>query len=300
MILIGVLAGCVPGFELDESSLTCADDPYAWGGGLTTHLVNGKKKGMFDYDPEDPQIERVEGSYDLTSGDFAWTATFVSDSWRTTDEVVGFGTVWVDGDLDTESTWISETGDGPVVSYDLRDVRLGCDVNRTIDGGAGGIRVYEGVFGGGALDYVHTYGESGFVLEADGRWDADGSFFESVDHAEDGIVWTSTETGSTSGVVSREYTRSFPDLEISGSWTRDTDGTLEVETIYDPADDPSETWTYTLDASGNGDGKLKIGPAAKRCDLVFADGACTQESCVELTDGPCEPPVHIPDWRVRL
>jgi len=294
-----LLAGCVPGFKLDEKELTCAEDPYAWGGGLTTHLVNGKKKGTFDYDPADPEIERIDGGYDLETGEFSWTATYVADSWRTTDEIAGHGTAWVDGDLDTLSTFISKT-ESSVLTYDLRDVRLGCDLSRTIEDGNGDVRVYEGTFDGGGLDYVHTYADGAFVLEAIGRWDEDGSFSESVDYAEPDVTWTSTETRATSGVVTREYARTFPNVTLSGSWTREPDGTLEVETVREPADDPTETWTYTLDAAEDGEGTLKVGPGAKRCDLVFEDGACTQESCVELTDGSCDPPVRIPDWRVRL
>ncbi len=294
-----LLAACVRGFDLDNRDLTCAEEPYEWGGGLTTHLLNGKKKGTFDYDPPDPEIERIDGTFDLATGEFSWTATYVADSWRTTDEVAGNGTVWIDGDLDTQSTLISKT-DGSIANYDLRDVRLGCEVTRIIEDADGGVRVYEGEFASGGLDYVHTYAEGAFVLEANGRWDADGSFSETVDFAEGDVVWTSTETGATSGVVSREYARSFPNLEIEGTWTRAPDGTLEVETVLDRADDPPETWTYTLDASETGEGTLKVGPNAKRCDLVFEDGACTKHNCVELTDGPCDPPVRIPDWRVRL
>src|SRR5688572_16944457 len=263
-----LLAGCILGFQLDDEALTCADDPYDWGAGLTTHLVNGEKDGTFDYDPDDPQVERVDGSYDLVSGDFAWTATFVSDSWRTTDEVDGFGAAFVNGDLDVAFTLVSETGDGPAASYEVRDVHLGCALSRTIEDGAGAFRVYDGVFTGGGLDYVHTYVESDGLLEAVGRWESDGSFVETVDLAEGGIVWTSTETGDTDGVVSREYDRTFPELEVHGSWTRETDGTLDVETVYNPADTPVETWTYTVDAHGDGDGKLKVAPDATRCDLV--------------------------------
>jgi len=294
-----LLAGCVRGFDLDDRDLTCSEDPYEWGGGLTTYLLNGKKKGTFDYDPADPEVARVEGAYDLETGEFSWTSTYVADSWRTADEITGSGTVWVDGDLDTESTLISKTPSS-VVAYDLRDVRLGCEQTRIIEDGDGDIRVYEGTFDGGGLDYVHTYAEGALVLEAIGRWDANGSFTESVEYAEGDVVWTSTETGTTTGIVSREYAHSFTNLEIGGSWTREPDGTLDVDTVLDRADDPAETWTYTLDAFEDGEGTLKVGPNAKRCDLVFEDGACTQENCVELTDGPCDPPVRIPDWRVRL
>lgn len=296
-----LLAGCVLGFELDDKALTCAADPYDWGAGLTTHLVNGEKDGTFDYDPDDGQVARVDGSYDLASGDFAWTATFVADSWRTTDEVDGFGSASVNGDLDVAFTLVSETGEGPAQSYDVRDVHLGCDLSRTIEDAAGGVRVYDGVFTGGGLDYVHTYVESDVLLEAVGRSESDGSFVETVDLAEEGIEWTSTETGDTDGVVIREYDRTFPELEVHGSWTRHPDGTLEVESVYNPADTPVETWTYTVDAAGDGDGKLKVAPDATRCDLVFVAWDCTQQGCDEgLVDGPCHPPIAIPDWRVRL
>src|SRR5689334_12348763 len=93
-------SGCTVGFALDEDP-TCAEDPYDWGGWLTTHLVHGKKDGTFDYDPAGPLLDRVEGSYDLETGDFSWVASYPTGSRRTSDDVEGFGTAWTDGDLDT-------------------------------------------------------------------------------------------------------------------------------------------------------------------------------------------------------
>jgi hypothetical protein len=297
-MIVLLLAACTRGFVLDDRELACAEDPYEWGGGLTTHLLNGKKSGAFDYDPADPEVEQIDGSYDLETGEFSWTATYVPDSWRATDEVEGHGTVWVDGDLDTASTLVSKT-ESSVATYELRDVRLGCDVTRVIEDGNGDIRVYEGTFDGDGLDYVHTYAEGAFVLEASGRWDDDGGFSEEVDLTDGAVTWTSTEAGGSEGAVTREFARSFPELEIGGAWTRDPDGAVEVDIVFDRAGDPRETWAYAVDAAENGEGTLTVGPDGG-CDLVFEGGACTQVDCVELTDGPCDPPIHIPDWRVRL
>src|SRR5688572_28939082 len=216
-------AGCSRGFTLDGDP-TCADDPYDWGAGLTTHLVHGHRDGTFDYDPDGPLLEGVEGEYDLDSGDFTWTASFDGGGRRTVDEIDGYGTAWTDGDLDTVMDVVS-SGEGiDEVTTEVRDVRLGCDLDRTVTDPDGGVRVYEGVFEDGGLTYSHTYAEQGIVVTAEGELDADGRWEESVDHDEAGVVWTSTETGDPDGTVSRTFSRSFPAALVEGTWEREVDG----------------------------------------------------------------------------
>jgi hypothetical protein len=300
MILFAFLmGGCSTVFRLDDDP-TCADDPYDWGAGLTTHLVHGKHDGTFDYDPDGPSYTLVEGFYELETGDFRWVAAYDSGSRRTSDEVIGFGTAWTDGDLDT-SMEVTSFGEGlDEVTTEVRDVRLGCDMDRTVTDPDGGVRVYEGVFEDGGLTYSHTYAEQGVVVTAEGELDSDGGWEETVDHDEGGVVWTSTETGDPDGTVARTFSRSFPGELVEGSWERDADGTLDVETVADPVEGQKETWAYTLDAHGTGSGSLDVGPADKHCDLEFDEGGCTQVACVELTDGPCHVPAPPPDWLVRL
>jgi hypothetical protein len=300
MILLALLSGgCSPGFRLDADP-TCAEDPYPWGAGLTTHLVNGKRDGSFDYDPDGPMYDGVEGAYDLQTGDFTWTASYTGGGRRTVDEIDGFGTAWTDGDLDTSMDVVS-SGEGiDDLTSEVRDVRLGCDLDRTVVDPDGAVRVYEGVFEDGGLTYSHTYAERGVVVTAEGELDDDGGWEEEVDHEEPEVTWTSTETGEPDGTVSRTFSRSFTSELIEGTWERDPDGTLDVETTRDPAEGQKETWAYTLDALGNGEGSLDVGPQDKHCDLAFVEGSCTQVACVELVDGPCDVPAPPPDWLVRL
>jgi hypothetical protein len=140
------------------------------------------------------------------------------------------------------------------------------------------------------------------VLTADGVLDPDGSWEEVVAYDDGaGTTWDSTESGTTSGDVTRTYTHATPAEVVDGSWTRDAAGTLDVETVVDPVEAGlKETWTYTIDAHGVGSGELQVGPQDKHCSLVFAGAICSQVDCVELTDGPCDVPDPAPDWLVRL
>ncbi len=297
--------GCYVGpvFRVKQKKQTCSEPFLVWGGGLVSYVDAGRGDGSFSYAPTDPLYQWVEGNYDLKTGDFWWQADYVPDSYRIWDQVEGYGTIWRDGDSDIFYSVNAVTDEEDTFEFDVREQRLGCDMERWVYLTDGidtededeviPTEVWAGTFTGGVYEYEHRFSLYGEVMEATGTSNPDGSHTEEL-RWEDGdatIRWD--EEGDGEGGVRREFYEDVGSV-LDGYWERAKNGDLVVEYYFEPVASPGQAWDYEVDERGNGRGALEIGE--NKCDIDLDEWECTLEDCTTaaLEGEPCSPPVRIP------
>ncbi len=297
--------GCYVGkvFRVKPKKQTCSEPFLIWGGGLVAHVDAGKGNGEFSYAPADPLLEWVEGAYDLKTGDFSYVNDYVPDSYRAYDQVDGFGTIWRDGDLDLLYTVEAVTDEDDTFTYDVREQRLGCEMERWVfltDGideddedAEVPTEVWVGEFTDGVYEYEHRFGLYGEVMVAEGVTEPDGTYEEIVRFDDGGAQIEWEEEGDGEGGIRREFYENVGSV-LEGYWERAKNGDLVVEYLYEPLASPSQAWDYTASERGNGSGTLEIG--ANKCKIDLDEWECVLKGCTTdaLEGEPCSPPVTIP------
>ncbi|MEO0604162.1 MAG: hypothetical protein AAF211_22185 [Myxococcota bacterium] len=297
MVLVWWFVACAPSLTVEAP--TCDVDFLDWAGGLTFDVLQGNGRGSFDYRPTTSDIvESRSGSYDLSSGEFAWTVSYGTGAFRVAERADGIGTLWPDGDLDLGYTLQVELLDRSE-TVEVRDLRLGCEVARRVEDGEGRVDVYEGEIQPTLIDYTHQFTDGDRLFEATGQRTDDGTWTERLDFEDETLAYAFTETGNLRDWSwEREISYVTPGIEIEGSYRRRVNGRLNV--TYQATIDGSvpETWDYRLDGEGSGNGTLQLGNDAVPCTLTFTDGSCVVSDCV--ASGPCVPPLATDEVLLRL
>jgi hypothetical protein len=304
LIAVALLQGCYVGpvFKLKPRELTCAEPFHPWGGGLVTHVAQGRGDGRFDYDPPGGVLDRISGEMNLRTGEFFWVEDYADDSYRADNTVEGYGTIWRDGDLDVRYDMLATTDEGDEFDYTVREQRLGCDMERWIEENIDDVpdptEVWDGTFTDDGFEYEHRFGRYGEVMVAEGRTESDGSYEESLRFEEGGDLIHWDEEGDGEGVVRREFDERL-DFQLTGSWERQKNGDLEVAFEFKAQSGPLQTWSYDVSERGNGTGRLQIG--GSECDLSFDEWSCRLEDCnvASLEGEPCDAPMEPPRLDIR-
>ena len=265
---LALTAGCkAERFGIHNRS--CSEKFTSWSGDLTTHLLNGdQREGVFDYDPPGELITRIDGEYDLDDGDFEWEVSYNDDHYRRETRVDGYGTAYVNGDLDLEYDVTTELISDAEVTTTVRVVRDGCSVTERQRFG-GGITDIEGDYRNGRYEYDRIEADGG---EAEGEEYPDGSWNEEGTS----ILGNGTQTYETegdadgysktdwefvgSGSSGEGYDENFMNGDRHSAYTQQADGTTLV-------------WDYTVDFYGNGTGTLNYN--GQQCAVTYVSFTCT-------------------------
>lgn len=289
-----VLSGCYVGpvFSLvKESKRTCGASFLAWGGGLTYHVLQGPGDGSFDYEPYGSLVERIEGQYDLKNGSLWWRADYADDSFRVRDDVLGYGTLWRDGDMDLTYSLDVTLADGGEETVKVRTQRWGCTETIREDRGDDRVTIRRGEYSNDAFTYTREWIWGPLVVESEGTRAKDGSWEESTDVQEGIYKLVFTEVGDGAGHVRRDF--SVEDgRKLNGYWERDRDGSITMDYTSNAPGSKRQSWTYTVSGEGKGGGRWEQDGAT--CDLKFNNWNCKRRNCSDGTDGECTTPMPWP------
>ena len=285
------LAACGPVFKLDDGAQTCSAPFLEWSGGLTRHVLQGNGNGEFDWNPPDPGLARVVGAYDLKTGGIDYVVEYDPSHARVSDTIVGWGTLWPDGDMDLGYEVVTRWADGTETSVALRDQRFGCDVSQraeTVDA----VEFVFGTFDADGLSYSREYAVGAKVVATTGAQSPNWTYTESVNFVDAGYELSYDETSDVGGTIVRDVIEKYDGVSLRGQWTRQLSG----ETTYDyrvtDQLDRVEKWIYTVDLAGNGFGTLELDAAT--CDLAITAFSCEKVGCGKDFNGACTIPLIEP------
>ncbi|MEN0061834.1 MAG: hypothetical protein AAGA48_06755 [Myxococcota bacterium] len=292
-----LLASCTSRFVFDDP--TCDADFVDWAGGLTNDVLQGSGDGAFDYIPRDSDIVvQMAGEYDLRTGDLEWERTYVEGAFRRSESAEGQGTLWPDGDLDLEYDLEVTL---PLIrrSIEVRDLRLGCDVNRRVEDEQGRVEIYRGELTDDGLLYTHEFVDGARTFVADGERLPDGSWTESLNFQGANLTYMLDESGNARDVSwRRDLVYETADTLLNGFYRRRANGRMNVEYRAIINDGVPEFWNYGFDSEGNGTGTLTFEDGTPACTLTFQRGACTVTDCD--AEGTCVPPLVLDEVLLRL
>jgi hypothetical protein len=271
-----LLVGCgSEGFYVRGES--CDTKYLKWGGGLTYHLLQGKRDGSFDYDPDGAVTSRVFGSYDLHTGDFSWNAEFHPDHYRTARTVEGYGYAATNGDLDIEYSVTTTDINGTEFGAEIREERVACEVTRRTTYDSDEVW-HAGTFFDHEYQYTDEEEVDGDLWVVEGVFRSDYTWTETLDFAVSGFDYEYEENGDPDGYSRRDW------VQISSGTTFDgyTESFLDgAQHIYYTVDGEA-AWDYTIDYNGNGSGTYT--EPGLDCDLTFTGGDCSYDCDGETGD----------------
>lgn len=297
-LLLVALSGCYVGpmFRLQEDAQSCASPRVELQGDLPMKVDQGPGDGTFGYTYLGwPLVQGTSGAYDLKTGAFTWTNTYAPDSVRVKEDVTGTGLILRNGDLDLGYAQVVTFLDGTQVSYDVRHERVGCNevlrVAPTEDPEE--VVLTEGTWVGGGFEWTRHFVEGPAAVEGLGRMEADRSWVEYVEFHDGGldVSWATDDDGNG------HQTRTFNDddgfSKTEGSWERWFDGTVSMSFTRNNPNIQKQTWDFSVDALGNGEGSWSDPDDA--CDISFTEWKCRLKACTnEAFQGACEVPVTWP------
>lgn len=293
LVAATVTVGCSSSAGFDLRKESCDADVTALSRGLTHHIVSGDGSGAFDYVPDGNSRVRIDGSYDLASGDFAWTETGSATSYVDRVAVTGFGYANENGDLDIIGTRSETDVNGAVEETQFRTERTGCAVRTRVRSTVDGVereRDERGTFADGRYDYSSTVGIDGYAYSTDGTRFLDGSYNETVSYESpdfernaerSGNLFDDTQTLQYDDVI---QTQSLGTMLQVGTDITSTDGSVERTFTRDYAD-RFEEWSYALDYNGNGSGQVTVNGSTV-CSLTYTAFQCRYD-CGSSGRGEC-------------
>lgn len=281
MLLVALL-GCASGWIDQEPA--CDANPYEWADDLLTHILNGDEEGGFDYDPVDTPRAGISGSYDVSSGDFAWDVSYVQESYLVSQAVVGDGTVYHNGDLDLEAVITTTDVLDNVGITSSRFIREGCGSSSWSWG--------EDQTADDAIEITGVYKAEVYVwTAADDTWSYDGSLTSDLTETSHYLAlddsFEQTNVSFPDGTATQDIVgdESCSDgYGCDGHWDFAIDGSYTFS--YDLLDGQDVYCTVTGEYDYAGDGTGHYDCDDYQCDLETVDGACTY-SCDNGQKGDC-------------
>jgi hypothetical protein len=283
VLLVGSASGCIfegwgdPAFTL--STPTCSAEVPDLARDLTYHLLQGEAAGTFAYFPGGSQLIRIQGTYDLASGDFAWVETGNGQSWIDEIAVEGFGYANRNGDLDIVGTRRLLDVLGVQDTQQFRIERRGCATENRLRFRSGGIEresVETGIYLPGRYAYTQRTDLGNGVYEVTGERTVDRTFTEDIRLDQEGYTLRATRVGDLGeGTNTRTFAESFQQgATREGTESRFTDGGRQVN-FSQTTNQGTTVWSYTVDYAGNGAGTVT--GAGLSCTLSFERGQCTYD-----------------------
>lgn len=273
-----------PKFEL-EPQLACTED-MLFDADLTSHLVEGPGDGTFDYDPTGEFATRIDGSYDLSTGDFVYETEYDADAWMKKAEVEGYGFAKENGDLDVRYTSVRTDVHDEATTLEVRLEREACHQTvRYFDADSGVEVVEEGDYT--AEGYVYTRntpvdGEDDQVVE--GVLHEDLTWEDALEWSTDDLDYAFEREGDADGYSISSWEQHEADWDYEGTTENFLDGSRREHMEGDGADGSSFVQDWEVDFDGNGDGTYEAGDV--ECDLEFDEWACTYD-CGRYGTGEC-------------
>lgn len=290
-LMVGGLGACGPRFALDEGGRACGVDPamYDVPGDLVGHLIRSEDGGAsFDHDPPAELVVRAEGTYDLRSGAFAFSESHAPGYWLAELAYDGVGTAYRDGDLDVRMTVTATDAADRVTTADVRWLRLGCDVERTVFDDDGAVLTTEqGTWGSDGYAYTRLYEVEGVVAERTGLLAFDGAFTESTGWRVDDHEYQETVEREPNGRLVTTFDDKQPEVRTQGTVVRRLTGTEEHE-VQRERFLLTEDFSYTvgLDGSGSGTVDVERRGTSERCEVAVEDFDCTY-TCLDRPPEEC-------------
>lgn len=125
LALLGGAPGCATWIDQEPG---CRFNVYDWSDDLLAHIMAGPGDGSFDYDPEDTPRQGLTGSYDIDTGDYAWSIDYASSYFIRVATVSGYGTAYHTGNLDILQTTTATDVLGQDMTWNERTLREGCSM----------------------------------------------------------------------------------------------------------------------------------------------------------------------------
>lgn len=263
------LPGCSllsSGSYLDRE-LACESNPHDWWGTATRYVEQGNGEGGFDLDPPAEQyISRVQGKYDLDSGDLAFSREYSEDHYFLQEVGRGYGIVARNGDLDVIYKVEHQDVLGEVWTTEFHEVREGCygtvtELYSDVDGDeflqeyrfasdeevkvhfvtviGGEEETTDGSdFADGSGTRLRTYDSDGYGYTWDTTLNASGGYSAGWDYSDydRDYVYEGQDEGRVNGSRIRDYTIIDADGgDELASWheERGYDGSGEAQITYD-------------------------------------------------------------------
>lgn len=277
-----------PAFEVDDS-LLCPEIDADTEGGLLQHLTRADALGAFFYDPPQPLVRNVDGAYDLTSGDLSWVSTYADGYYLTKQRVVGQGVAYTDGDLDLAYSVQEVREDGDLDTVSVREVRLGCDVERDVFNQADKlIRSERGTYRPKGYVYTTERIRRGVVVPIDGVRQPDGRWTEEEAYRVDDYEYVGTAEADGLGRIDTSFREVEGNELREGTIRRLPDGSERhrfTVTLFNA----TAEWDYTLNFRGTGKGTAEVTPNGIEpytCEVSFKKGTCSID-CPNYPEEPC-------------
>ena len=273
LLLCTVLPGCLgPVYSLKPlDKRACAESLVDDGTELVRMVDQGDSDGAFDYIPESQLLTRVEGNYDLKDGSFWWELTYVEGAWRKTDRAEGAGVILNTGDVDLEYTLTTTYLDDTTLQHTVRQIRTGCDESRRIENlDSGQISIVEATLSNGGRDWTRNYVQGPAQPTATGRQNADRSWWETTDYSANEVSVVSLVDGDGEGYALRSFEEDDGYNVVKGSWEQFFDGTVKWDFTLNNPDTTKQTWVFTENGDGTGDGSWST--STDSCDIKYVNG----------------------------
>jgi len=279
LIFFPLFTGCglSTGFHLDGKP-SCAQKNYTWTDDLTRHLLNGRRDATFDYDPDTQVVRRINGSYDLLTGDFSWKERYHADHFRKKSEVVGYGYADSNGDLDIEYALQVTDVLGVQTTSVVRLEREHCKVTKRVTDEDGELTWEFGKYWGEAYNFRTEQVVDGAPWTVYGVDEDDGSFTRTLDWATSSESYGYEEQGDGEGYSRRDWEQDDGRFIVGYQETWLSGRTHEYYTVE------GATWDYTLNYEGNGEGTYTEDDS--ECELTFVAHECYYD-CGGGSTGNC-------------
>ncbi len=276
-----VLTACTTLEPTWIESPACANEPYAWSDDLASWVSQGDGQGAFSVDPPGDAATSVDGAYDYSTGDFAWTRSYGEDYWQTSVEVQsGVGTVFHNGDLSVEYVTVTTDRLDETWQEGWRVERVECAQewwvwDATSDAptyshyqGAwsadvfewAGLDELEGRSGTRAPDGSGTLHDESGTDEQDFTFRADGTSLREFDLSDTNYTYRGSDETAWNGDVTQQYTilDGKQELcEVEAEFQYDGDGTAtydcDGEVFTCEYDVRAGDCTYSCDDGSEGD-----------------------------------------------
>lgn len=262
------------GFEFRDPS--CSDEVPELARDLTWHLMQDSERGSFDYWPGGSVLIRIEGDYDLSTGDFAWVERAAAESFMHEITVEGFGYADPNGDLDIIGTRTVLDALDIEQQSQFRIERTGCVTENRVRFTNNFVEresVESGIYLPGRYAYTQVTDIDGNPYVVEGERRLDRTFTEELTFAQEGYTLNATREGDLdAGTVSRTYRETFAQGAREGTEDRRLDGS-RVVSFTQVTNQGTTVWNYEVDYAGDGSGTVT--GAGFSCELTFVRNDCT-------------------------
>ena len=290
-----MLPGCglLNGGNYLDRERACDHNPHDWWGSLTRYVDQGNGEGGFDLNPPAEQfISRIQGKYDLDSGDFSFSREYIEAHYYVQEIGTGYGIVDRNGDLDVIYKLEHRDDLGDSWTTEIHEVREGCRGTTT--------ELFSDVEGDEAIEEYRFVADDQVnihrvVSQGEGQEVTDGSDFadgtgerlrtyEGDDYEYEYDTQIRAAGGYSSEWVYEDHSR---DRVYRGDDVGRVDGSREQDyTLYDEDNESLATWHEERQYDGSGEATL-TDASGVTCDYEYQDWYSCSCECSNGTSCNC-------------